>query len=275
MTTVYDTTTVTAAPRVGANPMTVVRDATAAVPRIGPNAITRIVDALQSLEGTASTTKIMALAQASAYLAAPPHDMVRESEVIAVHAAVREALGPQRAHTIAWIAGQRTADYLLAHRIPAAAQRALKLLPARVAGRVLLAAITRHAWTFTGSGRMRFQGWHPVRVTLADCALCRDQTAEAPTGTYYAAVFEHLFRKLVHPMTRVLETQCMAMGAPACVFEIGWGPRRAPAPIGGLTQIKADARAKDHAILAAGDGECQRNGRTGNDCCGSTSCNST
>ena len=54
----------------------------------------------------------------------------------------------------------RTGDYLLAHRIPKPVQALLKRLPAPLAARVLLAAITRHAWTFAGSGR--FEAHRPA-----------------------------------------------------------------------------------------------------------------
>jgi divinyl protochlorophyllide a 8-vinyl-reductase len=46
--------------------------------------------------------------------------------------------------------------------------------------------------------------------------------APAPVCDYYAATFEGLFRALVHPAARVVETECEACGAPACIFEARW-----------------------------------------------------
>jgi hypothetical protein len=60
-------------------------------------------------------------------------------------------------------AGQGTADYILAHRIPGPAKALIRALPAPLGARLLTAAIARHAWTFTGSGRFRSLPTHPSR----------------------------------------------------------------------------------------------------------------
>ena len=131
---------------------------------------------------------------------------------------------PSRAASVSWIAGLRTADYLLANRIPRQAQRVLKLLPRRLAAFVLLKAIGSHAWTFAGSGRFSWRfPWRRRRVltlTFADCALCRADHAAGPCCQYYAATFERLFRVLINADTVVRETACTATGAAACVFEV-------------------------------------------------------
>jgi divinyl protochlorophyllide a 8-vinyl-reductase len=157
-----------------------------------------------------------------AYIEAPPQHMVDEREVIALHAAVRESLPPGTARGIAIEAGLATGDYLLAHRIPAVAGFVLRLLPAELASRALLAAITRHSWTFAGSGRFMAQAGRPVVITIENCPICRGAHASTTVCEYYAATFERLFTRLVHARARVRETACVAAGATACRFEIDW-----------------------------------------------------
>jgi divinyl protochlorophyllide a 8-vinyl-reductase len=148
--------------------------------------------------------------------------MVDEREVIALHAAVRRRLTPQAARGVAHAAGLATADYLLEHRIPGAAQLVLRALPAPLASRLLLAAITRHAWTFAGSARFTAHSGHPVLLRLEGCPICRGAQSAAPLCEYYAATFTRLYSSLVHPRAEARETACMATGAAACEFRIEW-----------------------------------------------------
>jgi divinyl protochlorophyllide a 8-vinyl-reductase len=188
--------------------------------RIGPNAIIRVAEALIAARGSAE--QVFARAGLTHYLAAPPESMVDEREVIALQQALRAELEPTAAAAIARDAGLRTGDYLLAHRVPKGAQRILKLLPPGPAARILLGAVGKHAWTFSGSGEFRFETGRPVRVTIADCPICRGAVAERPVCDFYSAAFERLFTTLVSRRTRVREVQCQAMGADACVFEMDW-----------------------------------------------------
>lgn len=190
--------------------------------RIGPNAIIRVAEALRVQVGEPGTTELFRSAGLESYLQSMPVDMVDEREVIALHQRLRPALGPLQAREVAHEAGLRTADYLLANRIPRAAQRVLRVLPPALASRVLLRAIGGHAWTFAGSGRFRAEAGHPVRLSIADCPLCRGIAAEEPVCDYYAATFERLYRTLVSRRATAVETACQATGGPACVFEIRW-----------------------------------------------------
>ena len=192
--------------------------------RIGPNAVIRLVEALDAVESRAVTVKVFTAAGLEAYVGAPPEAMVPEDEVTLLHRCLRAEMGLPRAASVSWIAGLRTADYLLANRIPSQAQRVLKLLPRRLAAFVLLKAIGSHAWTFAGSGHFSWRfPWRRGRVltlTFADCALCREDHAAGPCCQYYAATFERLFRILINADTVVRETACTAAGAEACVFEV-------------------------------------------------------
>lgn len=198
---------------------------------IGPNAILRVADALADSAWAGQRAAVFDRAGLSHYLASPPEQMLPQTEVQRLHAALRQTLGWADAQRIAADAGKRTAHYLLAHRIPRPVQVLLRALPAPLAARVLLAAIGRHAWTFAGSGRFSAQAaraGHPVVLTIAQNPLCEGLHSEEAACAYYAATFETLFRTLVHAECRVRETACEATGASACRFEIRWRDARPP-----------------------------------------------
>jgi divinyl protochlorophyllide a 8-vinyl-reductase len=195
----------------------------AAAARIGPNAISRVIDALRADGGEAMAHDVLASVGLARYLRAPPEQMVAEAEVARLHQALRRDLLPARAQRVARLAGAATGDYLLAHRIPKPVQALLRLLPAPLACRLLLAAIRRHAWTFAGSGRFVAVAGRPARLAITGNPLCRDAPrSAAPQCDYYAATFERLFRVLVHPRSTAVEVACEARGDDACRFEIGW-----------------------------------------------------
>lgn len=221
---------------------------TSHIHRIGPNAITRMAEALRETGPEERVERLFALAGLAHYLAQPPEKMVDEREVTRLHQVLRDELGIPVALQIARSAGVRTGDYLLAHRIPRGVQVLLKGLPARLASQILLNAIQRHAWTFAGSGELRVRKTYPPHLAIAGCCICQGALAQAQTPAqalgqaqaqaqvqalgqaqpqsplcdFYAAAIERLFQQLVHPRSRVTETQCQALGAEACTFEILW-----------------------------------------------------
>ncbi|MCU0698551.1 MAG: bacteriochlorophyll 4-vinyl reductase [Myxococcaceae bacterium] len=109
----------------------------------------------------------------------------------------------------------RTANYLLANRIPKLAQWVLKALPRRQAADVLLGAITRNAWTFSGSGR--FSGTR--EGATVHLAIEANPLATGPCA-WHRGVFTRLFTELVSKDARVVETACVADGDAACRFEV-------------------------------------------------------
>jgi divinyl protochlorophyllide a 8-vinyl-reductase len=190
--------------------------------RIGPNAITRLAEVLPGIAGAEGAERVFAAAGLLGHWRTPPQAMVDEAEVTRLHGAMRRLLGTAAAGVAARAAGVRTADYLLAHRIPRAMQALLQRLPASMAAALLLRAIGGHAWTFAGSGAFTSQAGRPVRLAITGNPLCRGMGSAEPACDYYAATFERLFRVLVHPAARVVETACEACGADACRFEIRW-----------------------------------------------------
>ncbi len=190
--------------------------------RIGPNAIIRVAEALNAQGDPQLTQRIFAAARLDHYLDALPEQMVPETDVIALQQTLRQELTPEQAQAINFDAGLRTGDYLLANRIPGFAQVILRLLPPRPACRMLLTAVGKNAWTFSGSGSYRFEMTKPVAVHIADCPISRGATATAPVCAFYTGTFQRLSETLISRSAQVTETQCQALGAEACVFEIRW-----------------------------------------------------
>jgi divinyl protochlorophyllide a 8-vinyl-reductase len=190
--------------------------------RIGPNAITRVAEVLTLRGGPEGAHRLFKQAGLLHYLRNPPQKMVDEADVRQLHGVLRSALGVDGAADVARAAGERTAAYLLAHRIPKPLQAVLRHTPAPLAARVLLAAITRNAWTFVGSGRFSVQIGRPCVLRITGNPLCRGLVAETPACDFYAATFQSLFVALVHPDSRVTEVACEACGDAECRFEIAW-----------------------------------------------------
>jgi divinyl protochlorophyllide a 8-vinyl-reductase len=195
--------------------------------RIGPNAITRLAQALPRHVGLRATRALFRSVGLEHHWTHPPQTMVDEADVRALHLALRREYGPVTAALAARDAGQLTAEYLLAHRIPRMVQGLLRGLPAGLAARGLLAAMQRHAWTFAGSGKVRSgmrmgHAWLAIRGN----PLCRGLVLEQACCDYYAATLQTLFCRLVHPATRVIEVECEAAGGSECRFEFRWSAGR-------------------------------------------------
>lgn len=185
--------------------------------RIGPNAITQLVTILDRAEGRSLRDAVMALAAVS--VPDPAKGMIPEAEAAAVHLALRR-MAPDRAEALLRLAGLATGRYVLRHRIPPLAQALIRALPAPLGARLLTAAISRHSWTFAGSGRFRVVGRHPLTFEVAANPLVAHDRAAHPICHWHAAVFEQLFSALVWPDCTVRELACCAMGHPACQFQI-------------------------------------------------------
>lgn len=185
--------------------------------RIGPNAILQMVPVLDAHTGPEVRRAL--LADAGIIDLPDGSGMIPEGPAAALHQTLRRKL-PHEAPAIARDAGLATGDYILAHRIPAAAQILLRLLPARLSARALARAIAKHAWTFSGSGTFEIAATTPLTFALHDNPVVRGERAAAPLCHWHAAVFERLFQRLVSKEAHVRETKCCAMGAGACRFEV-------------------------------------------------------
>jgi divinyl protochlorophyllide a 8-vinyl-reductase len=186
--------------------------------RIGPNALTQLLPLLERAGGPALRDGL--LAEAGIFALPDMTGLIEEGPVARLHQALR-ARQPDLAPSLAWEAGLRTADYIIANRIPRPAVLLMQMLPAPLAAPLLLGAIEKHAWTFVGSGRFDVMSRRPVRVAIHDNPVVRGEVSDHPLCHWHAAVFERLFSRLVHPRWCATESVCGAMGHHACVFEIG------------------------------------------------------
>jgi len=182
---------------------------------IGPNAVVQLGEALRA-EGLDDLARaIFTAAGHREWLAAAPRSMLAEREVARLHDALW-ALAPQ-ALPLAREAGRRTADYILANRIPRAARWLLAVLPSSMAEPLLVHAIARHAWTFAGSGRFVIEQGRPSRFAVTANPLAR--AAEDGHCFWHEAVFTRLWQRLIDPRAQVVETRC-GHGVGACRFEV-------------------------------------------------------
>lgn len=159
---------------------------------IGPNAVLQNVAAMEARLGRAETCAIHDDAQIGALPSGEA--MIPEVQALRLHRwlALHEPIG---SFVIAEDAGARTADYIIAHRIPRPAVWLLRHLPAAAAAPLLMAAIRKHAWTFIGAGEFTAEGaWRfTIDRTFADDAILPPDSL----FHWYAAVFTRLYRKLV------------------------------------------------------------------------------
>jgi divinyl protochlorophyllide a 8-vinyl-reductase len=195
---------------------------TARSDRIGPNAVIQLIAALKALGETEAMTRLFTQADRGAWLKAPPGEMIPASDAARLHIGLRDLLPAPRAEAALALAGQLTADYLLANRIPGFAQKILRLLPAPLAARVLMRAISANAWTFAGGGAFSYAFRRGVDARIEHNPLCVTLRSQAPSCVWHAAVFEGLFRALVSPAARAREIACCAQGGDCCKYRIEW-----------------------------------------------------
>ncbi|WP_425091259.1 bacteriochlorophyll 4-vinyl reductase [Tropicimonas sp. S265A] len=185
--------------------------------RIGPNAVLQLLTVLEEEGGPTLAAHILALA--GIFDLPPETGMIDERPVARIHQALRRDM-PNRAPRLAWAAGEATANYIIANRIPRFARLVLRALPPGPSSRMLTKAIRKNAWTFMGSGDFRVLSTRPLVFEIENNPVVRGEHAEAPICFWHMAVFETLFRRLVAPDYTARETRCCACGALACRFEL-------------------------------------------------------
>lgn len=185
---------------------------------IGPNAVLQLLPVISREVGP----RRLAVILDRTGLAVLPDGsrMIAEEDAARLHRTLRRE-EPDAAVRIAREAGQATADYILAHRIPRTVRQVLKAIPAGLAAPLLARAITRHAWTFVGSGRFRCRDSWTFEIT--DNPLIRGEHSPVPLCIWHAAVFERLYATLVAPDCRCAEETCAAQGYGTCRFVIRRG----------------------------------------------------
>ncbi len=184
---------------------------------IGPNSILQLVPVLDAAVGERARSEL--LAEARVHTLPSDDGLMDEAPAARVHQLLRRRY-PERAEELARLAGERTGDYILAHRIPPVARRVLRSMPPWLAAPLLANAIEKHAWTFAGSGRFRILSRYPLIFALDDNPVVRGERADRPVCAWHAAVFQRLFNVIVDEELRCVETACCASGAASCVFEL-------------------------------------------------------
>jgi divinyl protochlorophyllide a 8-vinyl-reductase len=189
--------------------------------RIGPNAIIQTAAVLRERFGTARATAMLAHATGRSLDDMPTH-MVDEREVRALVRTCLDTLGHRQTQAVLREAGQRTADYLLANRIPRPVQWLLRVLPARIGFGLLTRAMAQHAWTFAGSGSFHVAPCNPPELRIENCPLCRGLHLESPVCDFYAGTFERLLAVLVRRDTCVAQVESAASGGASCRYVVRW-----------------------------------------------------
>lgn len=166
--------------------------------RIGPNSIIQTVGALESAYGKQETEKLLKKIGQGYLIGNLPSEMVEESKFHTLVKALQKEIGDKATAGILKESGERTAKYLLKVRIPGPFQTIVKLLPAGLAFKIFLFAISKNAWTFAGSGEFRY-GSKPepnimVKVTFPSHPV---------VGNFYLGTFTALLRELVNPKTDI------------------------------------------------------------------------
>lgn len=166
--------------------------------RVGPNAVIQLIHALEGAGKPHEVTRqIFEMAGCRELAVELPAEMIDERIPFRLFQAVWQVLPAAEAGLIARDAGRRTADYILANRIPSLAKLVLKLLPARLSAALLLKAVSRNAWTFAGSGRFGYELGRTARLEIASNPLVM------PGCAWHVGVFERLFGALVSVRTSV------------------------------------------------------------------------
>lgn len=181
---------------------------------VGPNAVIQLAHALNDCCGPSTTRQVFERAGFLFLLDTLPAEMIDERIASLLFEALWEVLPSEDAACVARDAGRRTAEYILANRIPSIAKIVLRGLPARLAAPLLLRAIEKNAWTFAGSGICTTATGPPAAITIVNNPLAM------PTCAWHRGVFECLFGSLVSPRTRVTHPECCAAGQSQCRFEL-------------------------------------------------------
>lgn len=189
--------------------------------RIGPNAVIQLRHALHAEGGDVLARDVFRRAGVEEWLTTPPAEMVSEADVARLYAVLYAHLERPQAARVATDAGQRTADYILAHRIPSFAQAVLKALPSRLAAPLLLKAIAANAWTFVGSGAVRVAARPRPTIDITDNPI------RTPDCVWHASVFARLFTTLVAQHATVAHAHHLDDAGRVCRFTIDVARRAA------------------------------------------------
>ena len=183
--------------------------------RVGPNAIIQTRRVLARHVDASEVERLLVDAGLGAYVPGDPADMIDAAEAARFFAAIRARYGGAEADRILRDAGRLTGTYIIAHRIPRPAAMLLRSMPGMWAAPLLLRAVTAHAWTFAGSGRVTARYRAPLSIDIAANPLA------TPGCPWHLGVFETLFGTLASKTVSLRHSSCCARGDASCLTEIG------------------------------------------------------
>jgi divinyl protochlorophyllide a 8-vinyl-reductase len=185
--------------------------------KIGPNAIIQPVAALRERYGEPEANAILERGGQAHLCTQLPEHMVEEGEFHTLARALLAELGPEPTHSLLYEAGERTASYLLQHRIPRPFQALVKRLPRSPGLRLLMWGIGQHAWTFVGSGQFRF-----VVQKTPTIHLKVSYPSVPVVASFYGGTFTHLIQVLIDPQATVQMSASDAAGTLDCRYKLVW-----------------------------------------------------
>ncbi|MEM9108076.1 MAG: bacteriochlorophyll 4-vinyl reductase, partial [Pseudomonadota bacterium] len=165
---------------------------------VGPNAVLQLVGVLREQEEKNLAERVFAAADLTFLLYRPPKSMIDERIPKRLFDTLWTELPTDRAGHIARESGKRTADYVMATRIPVLVRYIFRITPPWLASLLLLKAIERNAWTFAGSGTCSTR-WQP-KATIS----IKNNPLAMHDCLWHIAVFEQMFKSLVSPATTVI-----------------------------------------------------------------------
>jgi divinyl protochlorophyllide a 8-vinyl-reductase len=182
---------------------------------VGPNAVIQIRSALVDSYGGPVARRLFGYAGLEAWFDRPPDKMVEADKVHRLNMALFAALGGDAFDTVMAEAGRRTGCYILENRIPRVARAVLRLLPARLAARILLRAIVANSWTFAGGATVTATPGHPAVIEI------RENPLSMPGCAWHCAVFETLFSAMLRRPVQVRYQACVGEPGPDA-FRLVW-----------------------------------------------------
>ncbi len=189
-------------------------------PQIGPNVVLQLIPAAIGMGFGERLKAIFKTARFEEWWSSPPHEMIAAKDASILFGAIHNAFSSKEAEALLARAGQMTADYLLANRIPKPAQFILRFMPRRLAVQILSKAIAKHAWTFAGAGRFKARITPSIHFEITDNPLCANLQTATPSCHWHAAVFQRIFGSIFNAPVRVTEIECAGVSGRVCRFEI-------------------------------------------------------
>ena len=188
--------------------------------QIGPNVVLQLIPAAIALGLGDRLQTLFKAAGFENWWTDPPKEMIAAKDAAILFCAIHKTFSGMEAEALLTRAGQMTADYLLANRIPRAAQVILRLMPRNISVPVLSNAIAKHAWTFAGAGRFQARMTPALQFEIAGNPLCADLQTSYPSCHWHAAVFQRIFESIFHKPVRVIEKDCACVSDRFCRFDI-------------------------------------------------------